>query len=162
VTSGESTAEHLVEVLGAQAKRLAAEVPGGLRRVSVRAGEAVVEMEWAAALTDAGNGDGNGNGNGNVNGNGNGNGNVPAAGGDTSAVVSPLVGTFYHAPEPGSPPFVGVGDVVGEDTVVGIVEAMKMMNKVRAGRSGTVAAVLATDGELVEYGQPLVELTAGW
>jgi acetyl-CoA carboxylase biotin carboxyl carrier protein len=155
VTSGESTAEHLVEVLGAQAKRLAAEVPGGLRRVSVRAGEAVVEMEWAAALTEAGNGNGNVNGNGKVNGNG-------PTGGDTSAVVSPLVGTFYHAPEPGSPPFVGVGDVVGEDTVVGIIEAMKMMNKVRAGRSGTVAAVLATDGELVEYGQPLVELTAGW
>lgn len=155
MTSGESTAEHLVEVLGAQAKRLAAEVPGGLRRVSVRAGEAVVEMEWAAALTEAGNGNGNVNGNGKVNGNG-------PTGGDTSAVVSPLVGTFYHAPEPGSPPFVGVGDVVGEDTVVGIIEAMKMMNKVRAGRSGTVAAVLATDGELVEYGQPLVELTAGW
>jgi acetyl/propionyl-CoA carboxylase alpha subunit len=53
-------------------------------------------------------------------------------------------------------------DVVDEETVVGIVEAMKMMNKVVAGRSDTVAAVLARDGELVEYGQPLVALTAGW
>ena len=159
MTSGESTAEQLVEVLGAQAKRLAAEVPGGLRRVSVRAGEAVVEMEWAEVLTESANGHGNGNVNGNVNGTATGMG-TPAATRTPSS--SPLVGTFYHAPEPGSPPFVGVGDVVGEDTVVGIVEAMKMMNKVRAGRAGTVAAVLATDGELVEYGQPLVELTAGW
>lgn len=157
MTSGDSGAEHLVQVLGAQAKRLAAEVPGGLRRVRVRAGDTVVEMEWAEVLAQASTNGGNGDVNGHATA-------APAdddAAAPVTAVVAPLVGTFYHAPEPGSPPFVRVGDVVTEDTVVGIVEAMKMMNKVRAGRSGTVVAVSAGDGELVEYCQPLIELAVG-
>jgi acetyl-CoA carboxylase biotin carboxyl carrier protein len=55
-----------------------------------------------------------------------------------AAVHPPLPGTFYRAPKPGAPPFVEVGDTVGEDTVVGIVETMKMMTPVRAGVRGTV------------------------
>ncbi|PRY49726.1 biotin carboxyl carrier protein [Geodermatophilus tzadiensis] len=64
------------------------------------------------------------------------------------AVHPPLVGTFYRAPQPGAPPFVEVGDGVGEDTVVGIVETMKMMTPVHAGVRGTVVEVRAGNGEL--------------
>lgn len=70
-------------------------------------------------------------------------------------VESPIVGTFYRAPAPDAASFVDVGDTVDEDTVVCIVEAMKVMNEVRAGMRGTVAQVLVENGEPVEYGQPL-------
>lgn len=58
------------------------------------------------------------------------------------AVRPPLPGTFYRAPQPGAPPFVQVGDRVGPDTVVAIIETMKLMNPVHAGASGLVAAIL--------------------
>jgi acetyl-CoA carboxylase biotin carboxyl carrier protein len=70
-------------------------------------------------------------------------------------VTAPMLGTFYRAEAPGKPPFVEVGKRVEPDTIVGIIEVMKMMNSVPAGVSGTIAAVLATNAELVEYGQPL-------
>ena len=73
-------------------------------------------------------------------------------------VASPLLGTFYRAPKPGSPSFVEVGSVVAADTVVGIVEVMKLMNAVRAGVHGTVTEILASDGGLVEYGEPLLRV----
>jgi len=78
---------------------------------------------------------------------------------DPDAICSPLPGTFYHAPQPGAQPFVQPGDVVGPETVIGIVETMKLMNPVHAGRSGTVAEVLAADGALVAKGQAVVRLT---
>ena len=74
-------------------------------------------------------------------------------------VVSPLVGMFYVAPEPGAAPFVKVGDTVVAGQQIGIVEAMKLMNPVEADRSGTVLRVLARDGSSVEYEQPLLVLT---
>ncbi|MBA4356035.1 MAG: acetyl-CoA carboxylase biotin carboxyl carrier protein [Novosphingobium sp.] len=78
---------------------------------------------------------------------------------DPDAICSPLPGTFYHAPQPGAPPFIKPGDEVGPETVIGIVETMKLMNPVHAGRSGTVAEILAPDGTLVGKGQALVRLT---
>ncbi len=63
------------------------------------------------------------------------------------AVHPPLLGTFYRAPKPGAPPFVEVGDRVAEDTVVGIVETMKMMTPVHAGVRGTVVEVRAANGD---------------
>ncbi|MDI3329451.1 MAG: acetyl-CoA carboxylase biotin carboxyl carrier protein [Micrococcus sp.] len=72
-----------------------------------------------------------------------------------SAVTAPMLGCFYGAPKPGSPPFVQVGDAVGPDTTVCIIEVMKLMNSVPAGVSGEVAAVFLQDGELAEFGQPL-------
>ena len=73
-------------------------------------------------------------------------------------VVSPLVGTFYRAPQPGAKVFVEEGDVVDEGQTVGIVEAMKLMNHVKADQAGRVAQILCTDGDWVEFEQPLMLL----
>lgn len=70
-------------------------------------------------------------------------------------IVSPMVGTFYSASNPESPNFVNVGSQVSEDTVVCIVEAMKLFNEIEAEISGEIVEVLVENGELVEYGQPL-------
>jgi acetyl-CoA carboxylase biotin carboxyl carrier protein len=70
-------------------------------------------------------------------------------------IAAPMLGTFYRAESPGKPPFVEVGSQVEPDTIVCIIEVMKMMNSVPAGVSGTIAAVVADNAELVEYGQPL-------
>jgi acetyl-CoA carboxylase biotin carboxyl carrier protein len=77
----------------------------------------------------------------------------PAAGLQT--IESPMLGTFYRAESPGSDPFVEVGSAVEADTVVCIIEVMKMMNSVTAGVAGTVAEVLPENGRLVEFGEPL-------
>jgi acetyl-CoA carboxylase biotin carboxyl carrier protein len=74
------------------------------------------------------------------------------------AILSPLVGTFYRAPQPGAKPFVEEGDTVDPGQVVGIVEAMKLMNQVHADRGGKVAQISATDGEWVEFEQALMFL----
>ncbi len=70
-------------------------------------------------------------------------------------IVSPMVGTFYRAPAPDAPPYVEVGDVVNEKTVVCIVEAMKLFNEIEAEVSGEIVAIHAENGQLVEFGQPL-------
>ncbi|HEY3771529.1 MAG TPA: biotin/lipoyl-containing protein [Solirubrobacteraceae bacterium] len=70
-------------------------------------------------------------------------------------IESPMLGTFYRAESPGSDPFVEVGSVVETDTVVCIIEVMKMMNSVTAGVAGTVTDVLPENGQLVEFGEPL-------
>lgn len=75
------------------------------------------------------------------------------------AVTSPLLGTYYRAPKPGSPPFVEVGSRVEPETVIGIVEVMKLMNAVRAGVSGTISEILAKDGVLVEFGETLLRVS---
>lgn len=81
----------------------------------------------------------------------------PKTGEDEGLVTikSPTVGTFYQAPQPGDPPFVKVGDKVRPDTVVCIVEAMKVFNQIPAEVSGVLAKALARDGDAVEYGQAL-------
>jgi len=71
-------------------------------------------------------------------------------------VRAPLLGTFYRAPKPGAPPFVEVGATVAPDTVIGIIEVMKLMNAVRAGVTGVVHEMRARDGALVEYGEILL------
>ena len=70
-------------------------------------------------------------------------------------ITSPMVGTFYAAPSPDSPPYVKEGDKVQEETVVCIVEAMKLMNEIEAEVKGSIVEVLVENGQLVEYGQPL-------
>lgn len=84
----------------------------------------------------------------------------PAAGTPAPAallkeIVSPMVGTFYRAGAPDAPPFVDVGAKVTEDTVVCIIEAMKVMNEIKAEISGTIAEVVAENGKPVQFGQAL-------
>ena len=66
-----------------------------------------------------------------------------------------MLGTFYRAEAPGKPPFVDVGARIEPDTIVCIIEVMKMMNSVPAGVSGTIAEIVPENGQLVEYGEPL-------
>ncbi|MER7458704.1 acetyl-CoA carboxylase biotin carboxyl carrier protein [Micromonospora sp. NPDC126480] len=139
-----------------QARELLAEIDGPVRRVRLSSGEAVLELEWhptAARPAPAGPPD------------------PPspaqpppqgaaraAAAPERHAVRSPIVGTFYRAPEPGAAPFVAVGDRVHPGQVVGIVEAMKLMNEVTTDRAGRVAEIHVDDGQPVEYDQTLLAL----
>jgi len=81
---------------------------------------------------------------------------------DNAVIVrAPYLGTFYRAPKPGSPVYVDVGSVVTADTEMCLVEVMKLFTAVRAGLSGTVYAILATDGAMVEADQPLFAVIPG-
>lgn len=73
-------------------------------------------------------------------------------------VPSPMLGTFYRAPKPGEPPFVDVGQRVEADTIIGIIEVMKLMNTVRAGVRGEIVEIVAKNAALVEYGETLVRV----
>ncbi len=91
---------------------------------------------------------------------------APAAAPSASAdpvgptVNSPMVGTFYRSAAPGEKSFINIGDPVDENTTVCIIEAMKVMNEIKAEARGTIARVLVEDGKPVQYGQPLFELKA--
>ena len=76
-------------------------------------------------------------------------------------VPAPLLGIFYRAPKPGEPPYIEVGSKVDTETVVGIVEVMKLMNSVRAGVKGEVVEILAENGAAVEYGEILIRVRPG-
>ncbi|MET8360886.1 acetyl-CoA carboxylase biotin carboxyl carrier protein [Micromonospora sp. NPDC005171] len=151
--------EEALAGLRRQAQHLIAELAGPVRRIRLRSGPAVLEVEWhpedvtrpdvpavPAQAPPA----------------------APAPGAPPAvlrppvpgraAVRAPIVGTFYRASEPGARPFVAVGDLVRPGQPVAIVEAMKLMNEVTADRAGRVAAILVEDGQPVEYDQPLVEL----
>lgn len=82
---------------------------------------------------------------------------APAADPDAGLhiVKSPIVGTYYGSPSPGSPPFVNIGDHVETNQVVCIIEAMKLMNEVDSDAAGTVVKCFVTNGQPVEFGQPL-------
>ncbi|MEV6518372.1 acetyl-CoA carboxylase biotin carboxyl carrier protein [Micromonospora chalcea] len=148
----EAEAEQVLDGLRRQARKLVADLAGPVRRVRLRSGESVLEVEWHDPAPPA-----------------------PRAGAepvgvrieeparqaapaDRPTVRAPVVGTFYRAPEPGAMPFVAVGDMVRPGQVVGIVEAMKLMNEVTAGQAGRVVEVLVDDGKPVEYDQPLIAL----
>ena len=73
-------------------------------------------------------------------------------------ISSPMVGTFYRSPSPGAAPFVEVGDAVKKGQVIGIIEAMKLLNEVEADQDGVVKAFAAENGQPVEFGQPLIIL----
>jgi acetyl-CoA carboxylase biotin carboxyl carrier protein len=149
--TGNGGPEEVLDGLSRHARKLVAELAGPVRRVRLRSGETVLEVEWHGPArpapaprteldpvtepqVEA----------------------VPAT--DRPAVRAPVVGTFYRAPEPAAAPFVAVGDVVRPGQVVGIVEAMKLMNEVTAGQAGRVVEVLVEDGKPVEYDQPLIAL----
>jgi acetyl-CoA carboxylase biotin carboxyl carrier protein len=85
----------------------------------------------------------------------------PASEPGLAEVASPLLGIFYRAPKPGEPPFIEVGSKVGEDTVVGIIEVMKLMNSVHAGVKGEIVEILAENEALVEYDEILLRVRPG-
>jgi acetyl-CoA carboxylase biotin carboxyl carrier protein len=145
---------HRGEVLQALTRELAglARLPGHVRRVAMRADGVSVEVEWAgeaaAAPTPADEPTPAAV-------------RSPAAPDDEHLVIrAPLVGTFYAAPQPGSPPFVVPGDAVEKGQTLAIVEAMKLMNHVEADCVGRVVEVLVHDGQPVEFDQPLLLLAA--
>jgi acetyl-CoA carboxylase biotin carboxyl carrier protein len=80
---------------------------------------------------------------------------APASDEGLVAIESPMVGTYYASPSPDKPPFVSVGGQVGPNSVVCLVEAMKIFNEIKAERSGTIVKVLVQSGQAVEFGQPL-------
>lgn len=75
---------------------------------------------------------------------------------DGNVVKSPIVGTFYQAPSPDKPPFVKVGDKVKKGDVIMIIESMKLMNEVQSEFDGTVETILVSDGQPVEFDQPIM------
>ncbi|MCA9243524.1 MAG: acetyl-CoA carboxylase biotin carboxyl carrier protein [Phycisphaerales bacterium] len=83
---------------------------------------------------------------------------APAASATEHVIRSPMVGTYYSAADPESPPFVKVGDVISPESVVCLVEAMKVFNEIKAETSGRIARVLVSNGQAVEYDQPLFAL----
>ncbi len=87
---------------------------------------------------------------------------APAASADPigPTINSPMVGTFYRSAAPGEKAFANIGDIVDENSNVCIIEAMKVMNEIKAEARGTIARVLVEDGKPVQYGQPLFELKA--
>jgi len=74
-------------------------------------------------------------------------------------VVAPMIGTFYASPSPGEPPFVEEGDGVEAGQVIGIIEAMKIMNEITSEFDGTISQILVRNAQAVEYGQPLFLIT---
>lgn len=76
-----------------------------------------------------------------------------------NVITAPMIGTFYSAPAPGEAPFVRIGDEVEVGQVIGIIEAMKIMNEIVADYSGTVAEILVENAQPVEYGSPLIRVT---
>ncbi len=87
---------------------------------------------------------------------------TPASGGEDAipagAVVSPMVGTVYVAAEPNTPPFIQVGDMVQEGQTLLIIEAMKVMNPLPSPRAGKVTAIYVSNGDPIEFGEPLVSI----
>jgi acetyl-CoA carboxylase biotin carboxyl carrier protein len=73
-------------------------------------------------------------------------------------VTAPMLGAFWHSPRPGDPPFVVAGDRVTPDTIIGIIEVMKLMNTVPAGVTGEVTEICAANGKGVEFGQTLIRV----
>jgi acetyl-CoA carboxylase biotin carboxyl carrier protein len=173
---GKSPDQSLIESTWAEARDLVRRLEGSsVQRFAVRAGEYEIEIERGGMAPPAAAGDAGAAApavSGHVAPGANvGLGVAPSARGASGAfsvsldaadlrmpVLSPLVGTFYTAAQPGSKPFVQVGDVVETGQTVCIVEAMKLMNEVAAGDSGKVAEILVENGDPVEFEQVLMYL----
>lgn len=84
--------------------------------------------------------------------------NDPSANDDTTDIISPMIGTFYVAPSPEAAPYVKVGDEVQPETIVCIIEAMKVMNEIKAETKGVISEILAENAKPVEYGRPLFKV----
>jgi acetyl-CoA carboxylase biotin carboxyl carrier protein len=118
---------------------LLARAPAPVARLRVRCGEVSVDMRWPSSPAATEPEDV-----------------ADPAESSLAYVRAPMVGTFYHAPAPGEPPFVKVGDLVEPGRQVGIVEAMKLMNAVDADWAGEVVEILVADATAVEFDQRLI------
>ena len=146
----ERTDQDLLQSLREQTQVLVHDTPGPLRKVSVASGDSRVTVEWAGSDEPAQR-TGPAPPTEDVQ-------DEPEPSPDRVAVTAPLVGTFYRRPEPGAEPFVEEGSAVEVGQTVAIVEAMKLMNPVKAPSSGTVATIHADDAQMVEFDQTLMEL----
>lgn len=150
VNGSTQASDHRLQALRAEAARLVEEVTGPLKHVALRTGDCAVELTWADPLPPQSRSE--------------------AASAlppvvavtsdesDTVPVIAPLVGVFYASPSPGAKPFVQPGDRVEPNQMVGIVEAMKLMNHIAADVAGIVTEILVVDGQAVEFGQELVRV----
>ncbi len=86
---------------------------------------------------------------------------VPESSGQVVEITAPMVGTFYSAPDPKAPPFVKIGSAVMPNTVVCVLEAMKLFSEVEATVEGEIVEILVKDGDFVEFGQPLFKVKKG-
>jgi acetyl-CoA carboxylase biotin carboxyl carrier protein len=149
-------------------RMLAEELPAPLLRIRVCSGDALIEVEWQQPATAPPADPPVSGGVALVAPSTNGIGPVPSAdagspapapdGTDSHVVTSPMVGTFYSGPEPGADAFVSVGDTITSGQVVGIIEAMKLMNPIVSDISGVVTELHVENAEAVEFGQPLISL----
>lgn len=119
-------------------------LPERPRRLKLEAGQVTIELDWSGAGQERSAGPDP----------------APAANDDVRHVRSPGVGTFYRSLEPGAVPLVSEGDLIRPGQQVAVLEAMKLMLPVEAAEAGRVARVLKENGTPVEYGEPLMELTA--
>lgn len=147
LAGGPQTSRHdTLRLLREEASSLMKTIPGPVASMSLRVADCALEVSWARPTP-------------------------PEVASETAPppveavadprlqdIRTPMVGTFYLAPEPGAAPFVQVGDRVEAGQTIGIVEAMKLMNPVPAERPGEVVDVLVGDGEPVEFGQGLVRI----
>ncbi|SDU39577.1 acetyl-CoA carboxylase biotin carboxyl carrier protein [Jiangella alkaliphila] len=141
----------LVSHLRVEAAALVDSLSGRVHRVEVSAGDCSIAVEWApvangqpavlAAAAEELDGE------------------VVELRPDTHALRAPLVGCFYRCPGPDADPFVEVGDRVEAGQTVAIIEAMKLMNEIKADRAGRVVAIRPVDGQMVEFDEVLVELS---
>lgn len=83
---------------------------------------------------------------------------IAAADPDVVDIPAPMLGVFFHAAKPGAEPYVQTGSHVGSDTIIGIIEVMKLMNPIHAGIAGEVIEIIAPDGQFVEFGQALLRV----
>ena len=134
----EDSSLSVLEVQSGDNKVRLAKAPQGASVVSFANNNPVVAAPEAAADTEAAA--------------------APAAADTGKAIKAPIVGVFYVAPSPDADPYVSVGKRVKKGDVVCIIEAMKCMNEIQAEEDGEIVAVLANNGDLVEYGQPLFSI----
>jgi acetyl-CoA carboxylase biotin carboxyl carrier protein len=147
--------EEVFDKVSREAHELLKKAGGPVTRVTVQSGEHLIEIRWdptaAPAATSGGVGPAPISADGQAG----------LAGADTSGltpITAPLVGTYYRSPEPGAKPFVEVGDIVEPEQEIGIIEAMKIMNRIVADAGGRVAELVVNDGDMVEFGQTLMLL----
>ena len=151
--SSASKNQELIRAVWDEARDLVKRLEGStVQRFSVEAGDTKIEIERRAGVVVSDVGAGGGSGTTTTDGAG------EAAVESGHPIKAPLVGTFYRASGPGADPYVKEGDVVEKGQTVAIVEAMKLMNQVQADETGKVAAIVANDGEWVEFEQVLMYL----